>query len=91
MSDYAHRPDQPENAGTERADDLRDLDGALWRLSPRLREALVLVGVQEMTYAEAARVCGVTVGTIKARVSRARAQIMEYMAADPKVTRRGGD
>lgn len=39
----------------------------------------MLVGVQEMTYAEAAAVCGVTVGTIKARVSRARAQIVDYM------------
>ncbi|ARW18139.1 sigma-70 family RNA polymerase sigma factor [Komagataeibacter europaeus] len=84
MSDYAHRPDQPESGtGEGEADVLRDLDGAIWQLSPRLREALVLVGVQEMTYAEAAHVCGVTVGTIKARVSRARAQIMEYMNARP--------
>ena len=91
MSDYAHRPDQPDSAGTERADDLRDLDGAIWRLSPRLREALVLVGVQEMPYAEAARVCGVTVGTIKARVSRARAQIMEYMDTGSDHSRHEGE
>ena len=84
MSDYAHRPDQPgRDTGEGEADALRDLNGAIWRLSPRLREALVLVGVQEMTYAEAAHVCGVTVGTIKARVSRARAQNMEYMDTRP--------
>jgi len=85
MSDYARRPDRPESGtGEGEADALRDLDGAIWRLSPRLREALVLVGVQEMTYAEAAHVCGVTVGTIKARVSRARSQIMEYMTPPPE-------
>ncbi|MCE2566076.1 sigma-70 family RNA polymerase sigma factor [Komagataeibacter sp. FNDCF1] len=83
MSDYALRPDRPESTMAEGgADTLRDLDGAIWRLSPRLREALVLVGVQEMTYVEAAAVCGVTVGTIKARVSRARLQIMQYMRTD---------
>ncbi|AZV39790.1 DNA-directed RNA polymerase sigma-E/Sigma-24/FecI [Komagataeibacter xylinus NBRC 15237] len=82
MSDYALRPDQAESdTGAGEADVLRDLNGAIWQLTPRLREALVLVGVQEMTYAEAAHVCGVTVGTLKARVSRARAQIMEYMQA----------
>ncbi|KAB8125164.1 sigma-70 family RNA polymerase sigma factor [Komagataeibacter medellinensis] len=82
MSDYARRPDRldQESGNAEgEADALRDLDGAIWQLSPLLREALVLVGVQEMTYAEAAAVCGVTVGTIKARVSRARAQIVDYM------------
>lgn len=44
----------------------------------------MLVGVQEMTYVEAAHVCGVTVGTLKARVSRARAQIMDYMQTDSR-------
>ena len=83
ISDYAQHPDRAQSSMAEgEADALRDLDGAIWQLTPRLREALVLVGVQEMTYAEAAVVCGVTVGTIKARVSRARAQIVDYMGPD---------
>ncbi|AQU88352.1 RNA polymerase subunit sigma-70 [Komagataeibacter nataicola] len=85
MSDYAQRPDQAESDnGAGEVDALRDLNGAIWQLTPRLREALVLVGVQEMTYVEAAHVCGVTVGTLKARVSRARAQIMDYMQTDSR-------
>lgn len=82
MSDYAASPDLARSdAPASRGDDLRDLDGVIWRLTPRLREALLLVGVQEMTYAEAADVCGVSIGTVKARVSRARAQIMVMVNA----------
>lgn len=55
--------------------DIADLDRALWRLSPLLREALVLVGAQELSHEEAAEICGVPVGTMKARVSRARSQL----------------
>lgn len=52
--------------------DLADLQDMLWQLPPLLREALVLVGAQGMNYEEAAVICGVPVGTMKARVSRAR-------------------
>ena len=52
--------------------ELRDLARLIWTLPPLLREALILVGAQEMTYEEAAQVCGVPVGTMKARVSRGR-------------------
>ncbi|MCE2580009.1 sigma-70 family RNA polymerase sigma factor [Gluconacetobacter entanii] len=87
MSDYAASPDLARaDAPASRGDDLRDLDEVIWRLTPRLREALLLVGVQEMTYAEAAEVCGVSVGTLKARVSRARAQIMAMVASAPDGT-----
>ncbi len=54
---------------------LRDLQRTLWSLPPLLREALVLVGAQELSYEEAAAICGVPVGTMKARVSRARTQL----------------
>ena len=51
---------------------INDLQQIIWTLPPLLREALILVGVQEMTYEEAASVCNVPVGTMKARLSRAR-------------------
>jgi DNA-directed RNA polymerase specialized sigma24 family protein len=35
----------------------------------------VLVGAQELTHEEAAAICGVPVGTMRARVSRARAKL----------------
>ncbi|MGC5777820.1 sigma-70 family RNA polymerase sigma factor [Methylobacterium sp. NFXW15] len=43
------------------------------------REALILVGAQSFTYEEAAEICGVAVGTIKSRVSRARVRLIESL------------
>ncbi|MCO6417155.1 sigma-70 family RNA polymerase sigma factor [Siccirubricoccus sp. KC 17139] len=51
---------------------LRDLSRALAELPPLLREAVILVGAQGLPYAEAAAICGVPVGTMKARVTRGR-------------------
>lgn len=61
----------------ETSDNMLDLSAMLWRLPELLREALILVGAQELTYEEASRICGVPVGTMKARVSRARSQLVE--------------
>ncbi|MBF0861304.1 sigma-70 family RNA polymerase sigma factor [Gluconobacter kanchanaburiensis] len=58
-------------------DTLQDLGEMLWRLPHLLREALILVGAQELSYEDAARVCDVPSGTMRARVSRARAQLAE--------------
>ncbi|MFT8782791.1 MAG: sigma-70 family RNA polymerase sigma factor [Acetobacter syzygii] len=55
--------------------EVQELETLLWQLTPLLREALVLIGAQGMTYGEAAEICGVDVGTIKARVSRARSML----------------
>lgn len=52
--------------------DITDLQTMIWRLPPLLREALILVGAQELSHEEAAMICGVPVGTMKARLSRAR-------------------
>ena len=46
------------------------------RVAAALREALVLVGAQGFSYEEAAAICGVPAGTVKARVSRARARLV---------------
>jgi len=51
---------------------LTELSRALWRLTPLLREALVLVGAQGLSCEEAAVICGVPAGTMRARVARAR-------------------
>jgi RNA polymerase sigma-70 factor (ECF subfamily) len=59
--------------------DLADLQSQLFALPPLLREALVLVGAQGMSYEEAAEICNVPVGTMKARVSRARTQLARLM------------
>lgn len=77
LSDYAASPDRVTQSRSplQERETIRELDNFLWQLSPLLREALVLIGAQEMTYEDAAMVCGVTVGTMKTRVSRARTQL----------------
>ncbi len=58
---------------------LKELSSALFKLSPQAREALVLVGAGGFSYEEAAGLCGCSIGTLKARVSRARKQLAEQM------------
>ena len=54
---------------------LGDLQRALFQLPLQQREALLLVGAGELAYEEAAVICDCAVGTIKSRVSRARAAL----------------
>ena len=49
-----------------------DLMAALARLTVEQREPLLLVSVEQLTYAECAQVLHVPVGTVMSRVSRAR-------------------
>lgn len=59
--------------------DLMDLNREMFALPPLLREALVLVGAQGLSYEDAAAICGVPVGTMKARVSRGRSVLTRRM------------
>ena len=63
---------------------VRDLQNALLALPAVQREALTLVGGQGMTLADAANLCGVPVGTIKARMSRGRAALRKIMAGESR-------
>jgi RNA polymerase sigma-70 factor (ECF subfamily) len=60
--------------------DFEDLRRALAKLSVEHREALILIGAEGLSYEEAARVCGVAVGTMKSRVHRGRAHLAELLA-----------
>ena len=55
-----------------RRDDVRAVQSALLRLTPRLREVLVLCDLNDVSYAEAAATLGVPIGTVRSRLSRAR-------------------
>ena len=59
--------------------EMREFQAALDGLPLSQREALVLVGAQSFTYEEAAAICGVAVGTMKSRVSRARGRLIETL------------
>jgi len=56
----------------EHREDFEALDLALHRLPERQKRAFTLVALEELSYAEAARIESTTIGTIKSRVSRAR-------------------
>ncbi|MFN3260259.1 MAG: sigma-70 family RNA polymerase sigma factor [Pikeienuella sp.] len=58
---------------------LLDLRAALAELPDDQREALLLVGASGFSYDEAGEIVGVAAGTIKSRVSRARARLAELM------------
>lgn len=62
-------------------DTARTIAGALAQLDERSRTLLLLVGVDGLSYAEAAEVMGIAVGTAKSRVSRARAELGRILAA----------
>jgi RNA polymerase sigma-70 factor (ECF subfamily) len=57
-----------------------DLEEAIEDLDPDRREAFVLTQVAGLSYAEAATVCEVPIGTIRSRVARARADLLDAFA-----------
>ncbi len=59
-----------------------ELTAGLDALSPKLREALLVVEVLGYRYREAAVILGVPEGTVKSRVHQARERLVAWMAAD---------
>src|SRR3954468_15912063 len=60
--------------------DFQDMLKAFRKLAVEHREALLLIVAEGLSYEDAARVCGVPVGTIKSRVNRARAGLARLLA-----------
>jgi RNA polymerase sigma-70 factor, ECF subfamily len=60
--------------------ELQDLNKALRRLSNEQREVVLLVGLEQLSYDEAARVLGVPIGTVMSRLSRGREQLRVMMS-----------
>lgn len=67
-------------AAQEHGSDLQVVLSHMAQLPAPQREALLLVGAQGMTYEAAAEVMGCQTGTVKSRVSRARAYLYERLA-----------
>ena len=80
------RPSAEQTFIDEELDD--ELHAAVGALDPRFRAALVLVDVHDLTYAEAAAVLGVPVGTVMSRLSRARERVRRTLG--PTQLSRGG-
>ena len=80
--DLSVRPTQEDRL------ELRDLNKALRRLSNEQREVLLLVGLEQMSYEEVAKVLGIPIGTVMSRLSRGRDQLramMEGSSAAPQL------
>lgn len=63
---------------------VRELSGALARLSPEQRESLVMVSVQGLSYEQVASLTGVAVGTAKCRVFRARRLLQAMLMGEER-------
>jgi RNA polymerase sigma-70 factor (ECF subfamily) len=68
-------PPRAEPAGQDAAVELSELAEALDSVSAEHRQVLLLVGLEGMTYTEAATVLDVPVGTVMSRLSRAREEL----------------
>jgi RNA polymerase sigma-70 factor (ECF subfamily) len=71
----AARPDQAL-AGREASEILQ---ATLQKLSPDLREAVILRDLQEMEYREIAEVLDIPEGTVKSRINRGRAELARLL------------
>lgn len=67
---------------------LRDLERGLARLSDDHREALLLVGMEQYSYKEAAKIAGISIGTLMSRLHRARQELHAHMHGDARRIRR---
>lgn len=59
-----------------------ELEEAIEHLAVERREAFVLTQVAGLSYAEAAEVCEVPIGTIRSRIARARADLLDALRDD---------
>ncbi len=87
-SDGAHAQRLVVPGDLESHIDLEDFRKALGRLPVEQREVLILVGASGVSYEEAATICGVEVGAIKSRLSRARSQLVRLPGWDARADSR---
>ncbi len=66
--------------------ELRDLASALARVPDEQRVVLLLVGLEQFTYDEAARILDIPIGTVMSRLSRGRERLRLLLGGDAAVT-----
>ena len=59
---------------------LSELRAALMQLSEEQRQVILLVGLEQMSYVEAAGILGVPIGTVMSRLSRGRGQLRALLS-----------
>jgi RNA polymerase sigma factor (sigma-70 family) len=70
------------SADQERYLEFRDVVQALDRLPEEQRSVLVLIAVEDLSYAEAAQVLEIPIGTVMSRLSRGRERLRLMMQSD---------
>jgi RNA polymerase sigma-70 factor (ECF subfamily) len=81
FDDDAPQLSQPANQ--EKRLKLRDLDRALGQLSAEQRAVILLVGLEDLPYAEVGTMLGIPVGTVRSRLSRGRLVLRQLMDVQP--------
>jgi RNA polymerase sigma-70 factor (ECF subfamily) len=64
----------------------KEVHEAIQTLPDQQREILMLVGVLGVSYEEAAEICNCAVGTVKSRLSRARANLLDHLGETSALT-----
>ena len=67
-----------------RSETIESVRQAVLSLPPNYREAVVLCDLQEISYAEAAGLLDVPVGTVRSRLSRGRAMLVDKLRVSPR-------
>ena len=63
-----------------RAEAAEEVRQAVAAIAPHYRDVLILCELSELSYAEAAQVCGIDIGTVRSRLSRARSLLAHRLA-----------
>lgn len=78
-SDNVHAAQIAVGGEQESSVTMRDMQRAINLLPADQREILLMIGVTELSYEEAAQICNIAVGTVKSRLNRARARLAELL------------
>ncbi|MEO7742547.1 MAG: sigma-70 family RNA polymerase sigma factor [Usitatibacter sp.] len=68
--------------------DIIDLERGLRTLAPEQREVLLLIALEDMSYADVSRALGIPMGTVMSRLSRGRERLRKAMNGDARGTLR---
>ena len=74
--------DVPTRATQEDTLHMRDLDSAIAKLPHEYREVILLIGLEQMSYEEVAKVLAIPMGTVMSRLSRGRERLRNIMAGE---------
>ena len=66
--------------------ELRDIEEALGRLPSEQRAVVLLVGLEQFSYEEAAQVLDIPLGTVMSRLSRGRERLRVILSGDARTT-----